>query len=204
ENDIDEIEDQLFTQDPSVSQRIYELVREVIAFQRAAGPMVTMTRDLELGTVFLESPVAGAQPEPHTSDIPSAPAAASAGSSDDVEIRRQMRDVLDHAIAVSERALEFRQMLENALQVHATLVAQQQNEEMKKLSEVSVVQGEAAKKISSWAAIFLAPTLIAGIYGMNFQEMPELHWLFGYPFALALMVLAAVLLYRRFKKVDWL
>jgi magnesium transporter len=60
------------------------------------------------------------------------------------------------------------------------------------------------KKLTAWASIILVPTLIAGVYGMNFEHMPELGWLFGYPFALGLMAAAALLLYRTFKKRDWL
>jgi magnesium transporter len=60
------------------------------------------------------------------------------------------------------------------------------------------------KKVTSWGAIILLPTLIAGIYGMNFRHMPEMSWAFGYPFALGLMAVAAFLLYRGFKKRDWL
>jgi magnesium transporter len=194
ENDITEIEDQLFSQNTSVSQRIYELAREVISFQRAARPTVAMAEELQRagsGAVWI-------------SPSRSLRTRAADRNEAELEFGRRMRDVHDHTVAVAERADEFRQMLENALQVHATLVAQQQNEEMAKISDLSLKQGEAAKKISSWAAIFLAPTLIAGIYGMNFNEMPELHWALGYPFALSLMGVAAFTLYRTFKKVDWL
>ncbi len=60
------------------------------------------------------------------------------------------------------------------------------------------------KHLTAWAGIVLVPTLIAGIYGMNFRHMPELGWLFGYPFALGLMLLSAVVLYHAFKRRDWL
>ena len=60
------------------------------------------------------------------------------------------------------------------------------------------------KKVSSWAAIGFAPSLIAGVYGMNFQNMPELQWRFGYPFAIGLMLLVSVGLYTLFKHNDWL
>jgi magnesium transporter len=60
------------------------------------------------------------------------------------------------------------------------------------------------KKLSSWAAIVLVPTLIAGIYGMNFRHMPELTWQLGYPLALGTMLLAALLLYRGFRKRGWM
>jgi magnesium transporter len=63
---------------------------------------------------------------------------------------------------------------------------------------------EVMKKLSAWAGIILVPTLIAGIYGMNFRQMPELYWLLGYPMALAMMAISAALLYRGFRKRGWL
>jgi len=65
-------------------------------------------------------------------------------------------------------------------------------------------QNEEVKKISSWAAIFFAPSFVAGVYGMNFDYMPELHWTFGYPMSILLMAAMAALLYRIFKKKGWL
>ncbi|MCL1871783.1 MAG: magnesium and cobalt transport protein CorA [Promicromonosporaceae bacterium] len=189
ENDIDEIENQLFSRDPQVSRRIYELAREVMTFQRATRPLVQILRSLETGSMLRASAGTGAPLE---------------ASELDVELQRAFRDVLDHAIRYADRADEFRAILDNALSVHATLVAQEQNEEMRHMTEASLKQAEAAKKISSWAAIFFAPTLVAGIYGMNFHNMPELSWPWGYPFALGLMVVAGFVLYRVFKHVDWL
>ena len=116
------------------------------------------------------------------------------------ELSRNLRDVQDHVIRVVERVNTFRSLLENALTVHATLVAQRQNEEMTRLTETSLTQGEEVKRISSWAAILFAPTLIASIYGMNFDAMPELHWHLGYPFALFLMVGMGFGLYLAFKR----
>ncbi len=72
------------------------------------------------------------------------------------------------------------------------------------LTLTGISQSDQAKKISAWAAILFAPTLVAGIYGMNFDHMPELHWLFGYPFALLLMFLVALVLHRVFNRVGWL
>ena len=86
-----------------------------------------------------------------------------------VELDRHLRNVLDHAIKHAETSDTFRSLLTNALDVHSTLVTQEQNEQ--------------TKRISAWAAIIFAPTLIGTIYGMNF-DMPELQWAFGYPFAL--------------------
>ncbi|MEP7019279.1 MAG: magnesium/cobalt transporter CorA [Pseudonocardiales bacterium] len=177
ENDIDEIEDQLFEGDPAVSQRIYELSREVIEFQRATHPLLGILSALEGG--FDKYGI-------------------------DVELRRNLRDVRDHATSVVERADAFRVLLQNALNVQTTLVGQRQNDEMRSLTEASLAQSEEVKKISAWAAILFAPTLVASIYGMNFRHMPELHWVVGYPFALGLMLVMSVTLYVVFKRRRWL
>jgi magnesium transporter len=177
ENDIDEIEDQLFKGDPAVSRRIYELSREVIEFQRATRPLIGILSSLE-----------GGFDKYHV----------------DVELQRNLRDVHDHAIRIVERADSFRALLQNALTVQATLVGQQQNEEMRSLTETSLAQNEEVKKISAWAAILFAPTLVGTVYGMNFDKMPELHWPLGYPLALALMVVTSVTLYLVFKRRSWL
>ncbi len=177
ENDIDEIEDQLFGDNADVSRRIYALSREVLEFQRATKPLVPMLDSLERGA------------EKYNVNI---------------ELQRNLRDVGDHAESIVQHADSFRQLLQNALTVHLTQVGQRQNEEMKRLSEVQFAQGEEVKKISSWAAIIFAPTLVAGIYGMNFDNMPELHWQFGYPFAIVLMLGFAGTLYLIFKNRNWL
>ena len=177
ENDIDEIEDQLFRGDREVSRRIYELSREVIEFQRATRPLLVMLASLEAG--FEKYQV-------------------------DLELQRSLLDVQDHAIRIVERADSFRALLQNALTVHTTLVGQQQNEEMRSLTEASLAQNEEVKRISSWAAILFAPTLVGTIYGMNFDHMPELHWLYGYPLALGLMLVTSVTLYAVFRRRGWL
>ena len=177
ENDIDEIEDQLFESDPNVSRRIYELSREVMAFQRATHPLLSMLEHLEQG--FDRYGV-------------------------DIELRHRLRDVHDHTIRVVERVDAFRALLQNALTVNATLVAQEQNDEMRRVTEASYLQSEQVKRISSWAAILFAPTLVGTIYGMNFRHMPELGWTFGYPFALLAMVVMGVVLYIVFKRHRWL
>jgi magnesium transporter len=95
-------------------------------------------------------------------------------------------------------------MLADILTVNATLVSQAQNEEMKRLTEASFAQNEEVKRVSAWAAILFAPTVIGTVYGMNFDHMPELHWLFGYPFALSLMLVVSGTLYEIFKHRGWL
>ena len=125
-------------------------------------------------------------------------------SESDLELRRALRDVADHATRVLERIEGFRALLTNILTVNAALVGQRQNEEMARMTQAGYEQNEQVKRISSWAAILFAPTLVASIYGMNFDVMPELHWMLGYPFALLLMILLGLGLYTSFKRRGWL
>lgn len=115
----------------------------------------------------------------------------------DIELQRSLRDVLDHALRVADRLASFRAVLDNALTVNATLVTQRQ-------TETALQQNEQVKKISGWAAILFAPTLVGTVYGMNFDDMPELHLPWGYPAALALMAATSVALYAVFKRHHWL
>ncbi|WP_329001522.1 magnesium/cobalt transporter CorA [Kribbella sp. NBC_00709] len=177
ENDIDEIETEVFRGDPKVSRRIYELSREVIEFQRATRPLIGMLEQLRGG--FQKYGV-------------------------DEELQRSLRDVADHVTEVVEKVDGFRELLRDILTVNATLVAQQQNEEMKSLAIASSEQNEEVKRISAWAAILFAPTLIGTVYGMNFDKMPELHWQYGYPFAIGLMALVCGGLHQIFKRRGWL
>jgi magnesium transporter len=177
QEDIEEIEVQVFGGDPAVSRRVYELSREVIEFQRATAPLVRM----------IEGFIAGAEKY-----------------GVDEELRTYLGDVADHAITVNERVASFRQQLQDILVVNSTLVTQAQNAEMARMTEVSIQQGEEVKKISAWAAILFAPTVVGGIYGMNFDHMPEYHWLLGYPFAISLMAAVCVTLYVIFKRRGWL
>jgi magnesium transporter len=100
------------------------------------------------------------------------------------------RDVMDHVIRTVELTDNVRDLLTSMLEVRIAQVANHSNDIMKKLT--------------AWAAIILVPTLIAGIYGMNFENMPELGWQLGYPGALGLMALSALALYVVFKKREWL
>ncbi len=177
QHDIDEIETEVFGGDPKVSRRIYELSREVIEFQRATRPLLEILSKLAAGFDKYDT---------------------------DEELRRYLADVADHATTAAERVDGFRQILADILTLNATLVSQAQNEEVKHLTEASYAQNEEIKKISAWAAILFAPTLIGTVYGMNFDHMPELHWLGGYPFALALMAAVCVGLYVVFKRRSWL
>ncbi|GEL26336.1 magnesium transporter CorA [Pseudonocardia sulfidoxydans NBRC 16205] len=179
QDDIDQIEVQVFDGDPMASRRIYQLTREVIAFQRAVEPLRELLGELRFRF-------------------------SKTGTDTDPELRRALRDVADHALRVLERTDGFRQLLANILTVNSTLVAQRQNDEMTRLTEAGYVQNEQMKRVSSWAAILFAPTLVAGIYGMNFTHMPELDWWWGYPMAIGLMLLLGVILYVIFKRRGWL
>ncbi|MGY2082821.1 magnesium and cobalt transport protein CorA [Blastococcus sp. SYSU DS0539] len=176
-NDIDEIETQVFGGDPGVSRRIYELSQEVLEFQRAAQPLTGILAAITAG--FDKYGV-------------------------DEELRSYLRDVADHVVQVNERVEGFRLQLRDILTVNATLVAQRQNEEIRELTETSIAQGEEVKKISAWAAILFAPSLVGGVYGMNFEHMPELDEWWGYPFALVLMFGVSLTLYLVFKRRDWI
>lgn len=177
ENDIDEIENQLFNDDAAVSRRIYELSREVIDMQRTTHSLGKVVEALQDG--FDKYGV-------------------------DLELQRHLRDVLDHVLRIVDRVDAFRALLHSALTVNSTLVGQRQNEEMRRLSETSLAQNEEVKRISAWAAILFAPTLVGTIYGMNFNHMPELHWQAGYPLAILLMLATSLILYVIFKKRRWL
>ena len=187
ENDIDEIENQLFVEDVDATQRIYELSREVLDFQRAAQPLTEMVGGLL-----------------HEGEMRLAALSRDSGDGADAELHRRLRDVHDHTIRVADRAATFRAVLENALTVESTIVARRQNEEVRRMTEESIRQGDQMKRISAWAAILFAPTLIGSIYGMNFHDMPELNWPYGYPLSIAAMLALGGGLYLAFKRKGWL
>jgi len=174
QNDIDEIDEQLFQGHLNVSRRIYELSREVIEFQRAVAPLPDVLEQLRrtvrrMGLAKEQAKLLDAN----------------------------LADVIDHAIRCAERIASFRALLSNALSLSSTLASQ-------RATETGLAQNEQMKRISSWAAILFTPSLIGAIYGMNFDVMPELHWAWGYPFAMGLMGAAALGLYLVFKKNNWL
>ncbi|WP_227488058.1 magnesium and cobalt transport protein CorA [Brachybacterium subflavum] len=163
EIDKEQIERQVFSGDAAVAERIYRLSQEVIDMQQTIASVSDVVASLQGGF--------------EKYDIPE-------------ELRAYLDDVSDHLSRYTSRVRDLRDALAQILDVNATLVAQRQNEDM--------------KKISGWAAILFAPTLIGAIYGMNFDDMPELHWAFGYPMALGLMLGLAVVLYVVFKRSRWM
>jgi magnesium transporter len=106
------------------------------------------------------------------------------------EVRAYFRDVNDHLLRAHEQLENYRDLLTSILSAN--------------LAQVTVRQNEDVRKITAIVAILAVPTAIAGLYGMNFEHMPELGWTFGYPLVLAVMACICFLLYRYFKKVGWL
>jgi magnesium transporter len=100
------------------------------------------------------------------------------------------RDVYDHLQRLHATIEGIREMLATAIQVN--------------LGMISLNETEVTKKLAGWAAIIAVPTMIAGVYGMNFKNMPELEWVWGYPASIVAMVVIDVWLYLRFRKAKWL
>jgi magnesium transporter len=108
----------------------------------------------------------------------------------DEDIRTYFRDVHDHLLRVIQQVESDRDLLTSVLTANLTQVTVRQNEDM--------------RKISAWAAIIAIPTMIAGLYGMNFHHMPELGWTYGYPITMAAIAVACVALYGYFRRIGWL
>ena len=106
------------------------------------------------------------------------------------ETRPYFRDVYDHVVRLTEMLDNLSQMVSTALEANISLV--------------SMSQTEGTKRLAAWAAIIAVPTMVAGIYGMNFSYMPELTWRWGYPFVLGLMATACFGLYFAFRRTRWL
>ena len=107
-----------------------------------------------------------------------------------VNTQEYFRDVHDHLTRINAAIEAMRETIATAIQVN--------------LSMVTIEESETTKRLAAWAAIFAVSTALAGIWGMNFEHMPELRWRWGYPMALGVIAAAAVLLYRRFRRVGWL
>ncbi|MGE3799375.1 MAG: CorA family divalent cation transporter, partial [Thermomicrobiales bacterium] len=170
QNDIDEIETEVFGGNAAVTRRTYDLAREIIEFQRSTKPLVSMISGL----------ISWA--DRHGIDQ---------------ELQQYLRDVQDHAIQVQDQVASFRDLLQNILNVNLAIVGLQQ-------TEVAIAQNDDVKKISAWAAILFAPTLIGTVYGMNFEHIPELQWRLGYPLSLLLMLLVSAAIYGAFRHRGWL
>ncbi|MGI9119170.1 MAG: magnesium/cobalt transporter CorA [Acidimicrobiales bacterium] len=108
----------------------------------------------------------------------------------DEPTRLHLQDVFDHVLRAIDQLDSQRELVGNAVDAHLAIISNRMNQVM--------------KRMTSWGAILLGSTLVAGIYGMNFEHMPELGWRFGYPYALGLMVLITLAGYRFFSNRDWL
>lgn len=106
------------------------------------------------------------------------------------EIQAYFRDVSDHLLRAKEQIAAFDELLNSILQAH--------------LAQVTVAQNEDMRKITAWAAVIAVPTMVCGVYGMNFDHMPELHWTFGYPLVMGVIAVACGVLYRGFRRNGWL
>jgi len=105
-------------------------------------------------------------------------------------VRPYFRDVYDHVLRELQQVDQYRELLTSVLEAN--------------LTQVAVVQNEQMRRVSAVAALIAVPTMIAGIYGMNFEHMPELGWRFGYPLSVLAMVAIVAALYAYFKRIDWL
>ncbi|MCY0919509.1 MULTISPECIES: magnesium/cobalt transporter CorA [unclassified Streptomyces] len=106
------------------------------------------------------------------------------------DIRAYFRDVADHLTRATEQIGAYDGLLDSILQAH--------------LAQVTVAQNEDMRKITAWAAIVAVPTMVCGVYGMNFDHMPELHWTYGYPLVVAVMAIACFVIHRGFRRNGWL
>jgi magnesium transporter len=143
-------------------EHIYLLKREVVEMRRAVGPLNLALQ--RLGTDH--------------NDLISK------------EVRRYIRDVVDHNTQASDRIASYDEVLSSLVQAAVGKVSMQQNLDM--------------RKISAWVAIAAVPTALAGIYGMNFEHMPELSWAYGYPAVLLVMATTCTFLYLTFRRNHWL
>jgi magnesium transporter len=162
ENDVEEVEVEVFDSEGDQTRRIYFLRRELAVFYRAAHPLLLVLDQLESETRSDVSP----------------------------PLREHFRDVEDHLKRVEEEVVTMRDLLTGVLQANLAVIAVQQN--------------DVVKRISGYAAVIAVPTLIASVYGMNFEHMPELKWQYGYPLALVLMFGIGFVLFRLLRRAGWL
>jgi magnesium transporter len=156
--------------------RIYRLKRDLLAVKRAVAPLIEVCNRLMRFDLEL---------------IPA-------------DTRPYFRDVLDHVIRINEMVDNLRELLTTAFEVNLSWISIEENQDTKRLAQFSVEQNRDMRRLAAWAAIIAVPTMIAGIYGMNFELMPELKWWFGYPAAWLLMVGACTSLFFAFKRSGWL
>ncbi len=108
----------------------------------------------------------------------------------DAEIQAYFRDVADHLARAAEQIASYDALLDSILQAH--------------LAQVAVAQNEDMRRITAWAAIVAVPTMVCGVYGMNFDHMPELRWTYGYPLVLCVIAAVCFVIHRGFRRNGWL
>ena len=175
--DVDDIEAQVFAStDADHSERIYKLKREIAEFRRAVLPLATPLDRLAAGLV----------------------------PGIDTGATTLFRDVHDHVLRAADAIEGHDRLLSDVLQADLARVAARQSQIAVRQNEIAVRQNEDMRRISAWAAIALVPTAIAGIYGMNFENMPELGWRYGYFLVLGVIASVCFVLYRLFRRNGWL
>ncbi|WP_326752089.1 magnesium and cobalt transport protein CorA [Streptomyces hirsutus] len=178
----DHVVDDYLTVIDSVQEDVDEVETEVFAEH---GARVDPGRIYQLKRELLELKRAVAPLSGPLEELATRPARAVAP-----EIQAYFRDVSDHLSRAKEQIAAFDELLNSILQAH--------------LAQVTVAQNEDMRKITAWAAIVAVPTMVCGVYGMNFDHMPELRWRYGYGMALGVMSFACLLLYRAFRRSRWL
>jgi magnesium transporter len=176
EDELEDLETRVFAGDVGEAARIYALKRDVVELRHAVQPLAHPMRVLA-SAPGMEFPKAA---------------------------RPYFRDVSDHVLRTVDRAEAFDSLLSDILAASLARISVQQNDDMRRMAEQSVQQNEDMRRISAWVALGAVNTIIAGIYGMNFDNMPELHTQYGYFVVLGLMVAIAGVLYWRFKRSGWL
>lgn len=177
EDGVDSIEADVFGEDErDHSQRIYMLKREIAEFRRAALPLAGPLERLAEGRVR----GVGAELAPY------------------------FRDVHDHSVRASEAIEHHDRLLPGILQAGLARAGDRQGRIVARQNEIAVRQNEDMRRISAWAAIGLVPTAIAGVYGMNFQNMPGTRWRYGCFCVLGAIAVSCGLLYRTFRRNGWL
>jgi magnesium transporter len=164
ERELDALEQDVFAESyrRDTIKRLYELRKELTQMRMAVAPMQDILAQLMRTNSFT---------------IPDA-------------VKPYIRDVIDHAVRVSDTIDTLREMVGAAMSVN--------------LSLVTLAQGEIVKKLAGWAALLAAPTLVTSWYGMNFDNMPELDAPYAYPLLITGVIIICIVLYRYLRKIDWL
>jgi magnesium transporter len=175
--EIDDVEEKVFGRgDGDHAERIYELKQHMAELRRAVAPLKTPMHRLA------------------TADVPGV----------DEELTPYFRDVHDHVLRAADGVEAADRLLSDVLQADISRVSVRQSELALRQNDVTARQNEDMRKISAWAAIGLVPTAIAGVYGMNFDNMPELRWRYGYFIVLGVIASACLVLYTLFRRNKWL